>query len=69
MMVLQDFLTPRIHPIRLKIKSNKLDPDEIGFGGILNEKIRDIATVKNGFEGLKVSEGIDYAVLESATKT
>ena len=49
-------------------KSNKLDPDEIGFGGILNEKIRDIATVKNGFEGLKVNEGIDYAVLESARK-
>ena len=47
---------------------NKLDPDEIGFGGILNDKIRDIATVKNGFDGLKVSEGIDYAVLESARK-
>ena len=47
---------------------NKLDPDEIGFQGILNENIRDIATVNNGFNNVKVSEGIDYAVLESARK-
>ena len=49
-------------------ESNKLDPDEIGFGGILNEKIRDIATVNNGFDTVKASEGFDYAVLESARK-
>ena len=47
---------------------NKLDPDEIGFRGILNENVRDIATVNNGFNNLKVSEGFDYAVLESARK-
>ena len=49
-------------------ETNKLDPDEIGFGGILNEKIRDIATVNNGFDTVKASEGFDYAVLESARK-
>ena len=49
-------------------KVNKLDPDEIGFGGILTSNIRDIAKVKNGFGVTKVSEGKDYAVLESARK-
>ena len=29
---------------------NKLNPDEISFGGILNQKIRDIATANSGFE-------------------
>ncbi len=48
--------------------ANKLDPDEIGFGGILNENIRDIATVNNAFEIIKAKEGFDYAVLESARK-
>ncbi len=47
---------------------NRLDPDEIGFGGILTEAIRDIATVKNGFGSTKTTEGYDYAVLESARK-
>ena len=47
---------------------NRLDPDEIGFGGILTEAIRDIATVRNGFGSVKTTEGYDYAVLESARK-
>ena len=47
---------------------NRLDPDEIGFGGILNEAIRDISRVKNGFGTVKTTEGYDYAVLESARK-
>ncbi|MEK9612591.1 MAG: cell surface protein SprA, partial [Flavobacteriaceae bacterium] len=47
---------------------NLLDPDEIGFGGILTKDIRDIATVKKGFGSERVNEGYDYAVLESARK-
>ena len=47
---------------------NKLDPDEIGFNGVLNTKIRDIATVNNAFENINANEGFDYAVLESARK-
>ena len=47
---------------------NRLDPDGIGFGGILTNAIRDIATVKNGFGSIKTTEGYDYAVLESARK-
>ena len=45
---------------------NKLDPDEIGFSGVLNTKIRDIATVNDAFEKINANEGFDYAVLESA---
>ena len=50
--------------------TNKLDPKLIDKGGILNENIRDIASVKSGFGDveLKFREGIDYAVLESARK-
>ena len=48
--------------------ANKLDPDEIGFGGVINQNIRDIATVNNGFDQVKTNEGFDYAVLESARK-
>lgn len=47
---------------------NRLDPDEIGIDGILTNEIRDIATVKNGFGATRVSEGYDYAILESARK-
>ena len=47
---------------------NRLDPDEIGFDGILTNEIRDIASVKNGFGPTRVSEGYDYAILESARK-
>ena len=48
--------------------ANKLDPDEIGFSGVLNTKIRDIATVNDAFEKINANEGFDYAVLESARK-
>jgi len=34
----------------------------------LTNEIRDIATVKNGFGATRVSEGYDYAILESARK-
>ena len=37
---------------------NRLDPDEIGFGGILTEAIRDIATVKNGFGSTKTPKAM-----------
>ena len=49
---------------------NRLDPETIGFGGLITESIRDIATVKNSFgsASAKVREGYDYAVLESARK-
>ncbi len=49
---------------------NRLDPYAIGRGGLLTENIRDIASVKSGFGTLsnKVTEGRDYAVLESARK-
>jgi len=47
---------------------NRLDPDEIGYDGLLTNAIRDIATVKNGFGSTPVNEGYDYAVLESARK-
>ena len=50
--------------------TNKLDPNLIENGGILNKKIRDISSVKLGFgnEQVKFKEGTDYAVLESARK-
>ena len=35
---------------------------------ILNETIRDIATVSSGFSGVQVNEGIDYVTLENARK-
>jgi cell surface protein SprA len=60
------FLANRGDPPSNKV--NKLDPDEIGFQGILNQNIRDIATINKGFNNVKVSEGFDYAVLESARK-
>ncbi len=47
---------------------NRLDPEEIGYGGILNSNVRDIATVSQGFTGVQVNEGFDYALLESARK-
>jgi len=50
--------------------ANKLDPIAINKGGVLNDAIRDIATLKSGFGSYSalVQEGIDYAVLESARK-
>lgn len=35
---------------------------------ILNDAIRDIATVQNGFSGVSVNDGIDYVTLENARK-
>ncbi|NND62877.1 MAG: cell surface protein SprA, partial [Flavobacteriaceae bacterium] len=35
---------------------------------ILNESIRDVATVQAGFSGVPVNDGIDYVVLENARK-
>lgn len=51
-------------------EANKLDPLAIGGTGLLTNDIRDIATAKNGFGTLssQVSEGRDYALLESARK-
>ena len=49
---------------------NVLDPEAIGFEGLLTKDIRDIAGISKGFGSYspKVSEGFDYAVLESARK-
>ena len=49
---------------------NGLNPDAINSGGFLTENIRNTAVVESGFGTLTplVSEGIDYAVLESARK-
>ncbi len=50
--------------------NNLLNPETIGTTSILNESIRDIATVQNGFGAFSsvVSEGADYSKLENARK-
>ncbi len=52
--------------------ANDLDPSLIGQGGALNDKIREIATVDNGFDvsvpGYTFNQGFDYAILENARK-
>ena len=52
--------------------ANDYDPTLITTGGgILNENIRDIATVDEGFDiatGYAINEGFDYAILENARK-
>ncbi|MEO9891342.1 cell surface protein SprA [Aurantibacter sp.] len=51
--------------------SNDFDPTKIGAGGMLNENIRDIATVESGFNftgGFVANQGFDYAILENARK-
>jgi len=51
--------------------SNDYDPNLIGAGGALNDNIRDIATVENGFNitgGYISNQGFDYAILENARK-
>jgi cell surface protein SprA len=35
---------------------------------ILNEQIRDVATVAQGFGGIQVNDGVDYAVVENARR-
>ena len=54
--------------------ANDYDPALIGAGGALNDNIRDIATVENGFNGASfnagyiANQGFDYAFLENARK-
>ena len=52
--------------------ANDFDPALIGAGGALNSKIREIATVDNGFDisipGYTSNQGFDYAILENARK-
>ncbi len=51
--------------------ANDYDPGMIGSGGVLNDNIRDIATVDNGFNftnGFTPNQGFDYAILENARK-
>jgi cell surface protein SprA len=59
---------------RPRNNANDYDPRLIGSGGALNEGIRDIATVDNGFNtalfanGYRANQGFDYAILENARK-
>ena len=52
--------------------ANDFDPALIDAGGALNSKIREIATVDNGFDisipGYTANQGFDYAILENARK-
>ncbi|MDC7994657.1 cell surface protein SprA [Altibacter sp. HG106] len=50
--------------------NNDFNPFGINGGvpSLLNSSIRDIATVAQGFGGVPVSEGIDYAILENARR-
>ena len=50
--------------------ANFLNPESIDNGSILNESIRDVSKISEGFGRLEenVIEGIDYATLESARK-
>lgn len=50
--------------------NNKFNPFGINGGppSLLNPAIRDIATVRQGFTGVRVSDGIDYVSLENARR-
>ena len=50
--------------------NNDYDPTAIGSGSVLNNSIRDVATVQQGFGALSgtVKEGSDYAKIENARK-
>ncbi len=48
--------------------NNKYDPLLIDKGGFLNKAIREIPTLTSGFNGITVSEGLDYSKLENARK-
>ena len=50
--------------------ANDYDPALIGNGGVLNDNIRDIATVGAGFNvaGYQANQGFDYTILENARK-
>ena len=45
---------------------NPFGIDDPAVPSILNDAIRDIATVQQGFSGVPVNEGIDYVTLENA---
>ena len=47
---------------------NPFGIDDPGVQSVLNEAIRDIATVQDGFSGVPVRDGIDYVTLENARK-
>lgn len=50
-------------------KNNKFNPKEIGVGGsLLNNDIRDVSNASFGFNGVTVTEGVDYSKLENARK-
>ena len=51
-------------------ENNRLNPEAINKGGMLNENIRDVASVSSSFGAFNnlINEGFDYAVLESARK-
>jgi cell surface protein SprA len=48
--------------------NNRYNPADIGGKGLLNAKIREIATANIGFEGFTAREGQDYSKLENARK-
>src|SRR5690606_23196611 len=50
--------------------NNDFNPFGINGGAqtILNPAIRDVATVRQGFTGVQVNEGIDYVTLENARR-
>ncbi len=51
--------------------NNDFNPFGIDRGGvqtILNPAIRDVATVRQGFTGVQVNEGVDYVTLENARR-
>lgn len=47
---------------------NPFGIDDPSVPSILNSAIRDIATVRQGFSGVRVNEGIDYVTLENARR-
>ena len=47
---------------------NPFGIDNPGVQSILNDNIRDVASVQSGFGGVPVNEGIDYVTLENARK-
>ncbi|HET8803074.1 MAG TPA: cell surface protein SprA, partial [Aequorivita sp.] len=47
---------------------NPFGIDRPGVQTILNPAIRDVATVRQGFTGVQVSEGVDYVTLENARR-
>ncbi|GFR75437.1 cell surface protein SprA [Elysia marginata] len=48
--------------------ANDFDPETIGTTSVLNDGIRELATVRNGFELPNMVQGSDYSILENAQK-